>query len=171
MQILGKYPWTVAIFHIQKDNTGDYACVGNLISRNFVLTVAHCLVGLSNNIVRPPEIFGIYLGQYLLHIKIKLCMMSMEQFWILWKFPCILGAAVLNKFNPNAQILKVDKVHIHEKFTTELYHNDIGVLKLQAPVQITKYVRPICLWPANSTEINDHVGRIGICLFHLLLTD
>ncbi|XP_063840093.1 trypsin 3A1-like [Scylla paramamosain] len=57
------------------------------------------------------------------------------------------------------QVRKIDSVWYHPSFQRHTYNNDLGIIKLDVPVEITKFVRPICL-PSNSQETYE--GSMGI---------
>lgn len=46
---------------------------------------------------------------------------------------------------PSRQVRKVGEWWAHAGFDRRTFNNDIGVIKLDTPVTITKYVRPVCL--------------------------
>ncbi|XP_037792512.1 trypsin-1-like [Penaeus monodon] len=59
---------------------------------------------------------------------------------------------------PSRQVRKVGEWWAHAGFDRRTFNNDIGVIKLDTPVTITKYVRPVCL----PTQDQSYVGDFGI---------
>ncbi|XP_058811671.1 polyserase-2-like [Topomyia yanbarensis] len=54
----GEWPWHAAIYHRTSVTTDSYACGGSLISDQFVLTAAHCVIdSASRNQLGPNRIF------------------------------------------------------------------------------------------------------------------
>lgn len=47
------------------------------------------------------------------------------------------------------------------QFNYTTYMGDIAVLELSSPVEFTPYVRPVCLWDSNETELSEIVGKEG----------
>ncbi|XP_073673777.1 chymotrypsin B-like [Garra rufa] len=103
------WPWQVSI----QTSTGEHGCGGTLISKNWILTAAHCLDQSGN--------YSVVLGQY-------------------------------DRLNDkNIQVMEIAKVITHPRYNTQLeLNNDIALLKLSSPVQMTSQVSPICL-PSSFT--------------------
>lgn len=117
-----------------KKTPGNFQCAGSLISTRFVVTTALCMNSVDWIDFRPEEII-LWLG----HNSI-------------YNFPKE-GAVVAN----------IEHIIIHpdyKKRVKKSHDADIAILKMDRPVSYTKYIRPICLWPATS-GIQDVEGTVG----------
>lgn len=56
------------------------------------------------------------------------------------------------------QVRRVKQWWAHEGFDRRSYNNDIGVIQLDKPVEIDRYIRPVCL----PTQDKSYVGEYGI---------
>lgn len=55
---------------------------------------------------------------------------------------------------------RIKRVVRHRGFDGRTLYNDIAILTMDAPVQYTRTVRPICLPPANSRLYHGMVGTV-----------
>ncbi|EDW97186.2 uncharacterized protein Dyak_GE26238 [Drosophila yakuba] len=51
--------------------------------------------------------------------------------------------------NVEPQIRRVTQIYLHPLYNTSLNYHDIGLIKLNSPVEYTWFVRPVRLWPQN----------------------
>uniref|UniRef100_A0A182MQ48 Uncharacterized protein n=1 Tax=Anopheles culicifacies TaxID=139723 RepID=A0A182MQ48_9DIPT len=101
-------------FHSQlaliRDAANRVECVGTLISKQFVLTAAQCVLRIKS------KSSTVQLGITALHEKA-------------------------------VQTLNVVSTLIHPMFDHQTNHYNIAILTLEAPVTITEYSVPACMWP------------------------
>uniref|UniRef100_A0AAR5PRL4 Peptidase S1 domain-containing protein n=1 Tax=Dendroctonus ponderosae TaxID=77166 RepID=A0AAR5PRL4_DENPD len=127
----GDFPWHAALYHAQGIDL-TYTCGASLISLQHLLTVAHCVTRKkSTNSINAGNLL-VYLGKFYLRI---------------WKTPGI-------------QDKRVDSITVHPKYNPHTFGNDVAVVKLAEPAELTNYVRPICLWEGNS-KLDLLVDQLG----------
>ncbi|KAL3270853.1 hypothetical protein HHI36_021371, partial [Cryptolaemus montrouzieri] len=66
----------------------------------------------------------------------------------------------LKKFGCETQDRDVSEINVHPWYNFEQYRNDIAVLRLADPVDITRNVGPVCLWN-DIDDINEIEGELG----------
>lgn len=66
----------------------------------------------------------------------------------------------MKKFGADIQDRDVSKILVHRDYNHTVFHNDIALLKLGHPADITNYVRPVCLWE-SSTDLNSVLDQLG----------
>lgn len=77
----------------------------------------------------------------------------------------ILGKFYLKTWsNPGIQDKQVKKIIVHPKYNSQTFSHDIAILKLISAVDITDYVRPVCLWegPIGLESVIGKQGRTGV---------
>ncbi|CAG9770447.1 unnamed protein product [Ceutorhynchus assimilis] len=117
----GEFPWHSAIYHSQGIDL-TYICGASLISTKHLITVAHCVTRKKSQMPINADNLVIYLGKFYLQV---------------WR-------------SPGIQDKRVDKIMVHSKYNPQSFSNDIAILKLTEPAEITSYVRPVCLWEGQS---------------------
>lgn len=128
----GEFPWHAAIYHSKGVNL-NYICGASLIGTRHLLTAAHCVTKPRTEIPSKVGSMVVYLGKHYLKE---------------WS-------------SKGIQDRKVDKVIVHPNFESDNFRNDIAIIKLQQSIDITDYVRPVCLWEGN-TELYPLINREGI---------
>ncbi|KXJ71055.1 hypothetical protein RP20_CCG021573 [Aedes albopictus] len=85
----GQWPWHVAIFYKQPQDSLKYQCGGSLLSSKHILTAAHCTINRKTKFALPVGIFEVHLGQH-----------------------------NLSKVTENVQVRDVVKLHVHPEYST-----------------------------------------------------
>lgn len=116
----GEWPWHAAIYRT-KGIQLTYICGGTVISVNHILTAAHCVTKARSKTSVDPQGLLVYLGKY-----------------------------SLKTFGSETQDRDVETIRIHPEFNSSTFYNDIAILKLSRSVEITDYVRPVCLWEGDT---------------------
>ncbi|XP_058448403.1 CLIP domain-containing serine protease B4-like [Malaya genurostris] len=123
---IDEYPWTARIqHHDRRSNEYGFHCGGSLINELYVLTAAHCVVGIP----KAWTVSGVRLGE-----------------WDTSTDPDCDDADSSDCFDP-VQDIRVEKSIPHEDFIssrTEV-HNDIALLRLAEKARYSDTVVPICL--------------------------
>ncbi|XP_018571193.1 limulus clotting factor C-like isoform X1 [Anoplophora glabripennis] len=127
----GQWPWHAALYHHESFEV-KYSCGATLITRQHVVTAAHCVSDIGTKTVKDVSDISIGLGKY-----------------------------DLKTYEENFQHVGLLNIFVHPKYNPWKSYNDIAVLKLSSPVQITDYVRPSCLWDGDS-NLENIIGREGM---------
>ena len=62
--------------------------------------------------------------------------------------------------NPHRQIINVDREITHEDYDSEAISDDIALLHLETPANLTEYVQPACK-PDDNLDYDDMIGTIS----------
>ena len=117
-----QHPWSAAILINDKD---DVYCGGSVISRQFILTAAHCLRNNTKFLFEKNQ------------IKIRL------------------GSHLINKgLDPeqDSREFEVEEWMAHEDYDYYTNVNDIALIKLKTPIEYGHSIQPICL-PENLEQV------------------
>lgn len=134
---IDEFPWT-ALLEFQHPNGIGLNCGGALISKSFVVTAAHCVVGKS--IPKNWKLSAVRLGE-----------------WDVSKDPdCDDGDCS----DPILRIPIAKRIP-HGKYISgsKNQDNDIALLKLERSVQFSDFVRPICL---NQQKTKSNLIGVGL---------
>lgn len=103
-----------------------------MISKQIILTAAHCVTLKRTARAMNPEHLLVYLGKSdLLH----------------WQ--------------GHEQDFSVDRIIVHPEYNYSRFYNDMALLKLKNEIRYTDYVRPVCLWEsADLKAVVGHTGRV-----------
>ncbi|XP_070497677.1 uncharacterized protein [Chironomus tepperi] len=116
----GAFPWTAAL--IRSD--GKLFCGGVLMSKNQVMTAAHCIIGKKGHYVIKSHQFFVMLGAH--NIK--------------------------QSYEKGRITVTVKAMHIHRDWNllTDQYDADIAILELNEVVKFNRFIQPICIPEADS---------------------
>lgn len=114
------------------------ACAGSLISRQYVLTAAHCI----------PQRIGIF---ELSHVRLG--------DWDTSTNPDTESYNNEDFQNDPFIDVAIDEIIVHENYNATSIRNDIALLRLSEPVALTRFIRPICLPLDDGIRNLDLTGR------------
>ncbi|XP_053687417.1 transmembrane protease serine 9-like [Sabethes cyaneus] len=125
----GDWPWHAAIYH-RKGRSVDYACGGTIISEQYILTAAHCVMNVANSFQLAPNRIFVRLGIHDLDVVNPIFVQQHE----------------------------VGKIYKFENFTRLI--DDIALLELSTLIRFNTYVQPACmnLEPNATGEYGTVVG-------------
>ncbi|GAB6030891.1 hypothetical protein CHUAL_007723 [Chamberlinius hualienensis] len=110
---LGEWPWMAAVFHT--DYPSIVHCGATIISSQWLLTAAHCIVDL-------------YTGELLNHND----------------YSILLGAVDILQGAPDSNY-RVTQLIAHKTFNVYSKKSDIGLMKLDKSIVYNDFVKPLCL--------------------------
>ncbi|XP_037933437.1 venom protease-like [Teleopsis dalmanni] len=136
---INEFPWVGRIAYKSETdpkNTTYYACIAVLISKSHMLSRARCFIDktLMPNLV--------ILGDWDIANSVT-------------KRDCMHKNSSCNEVPQQYSIMEVA---LHPRFQNRTGNNDIVVLTLATEVNITEFVRPICL-PPEEWSPNDHLAQ------------
>uniref|UniRef100_A0A0A1WHA1 Serine protease easter n=1 Tax=Zeugodacus cucurbitae TaxID=28588 RepID=A0A0A1WHA1_ZEUCU len=126
---IDEFPWTALLLYGNK-KTNDYGtgCMGSLITKQYVLTIAQC-VDASFAPKNGVTFIGVRLGEWDISYK-----QDCEKF--------SKGNSVCA---PIYTDIEVNVVITHEAFNKNTLQNDIALLRLKSSVVFNNFISPICL--------------------------
>lgn len=71
------------------------------------------------------------------------------------------GTSNLGIFDKGIQFRRISEIFVHPEYSPEYYFNDIAILKMNPPLEISDYVRPVCLWQED-TKIDKLYNQTGL---------
>ncbi|CAG7726583.1 unnamed protein product [Allacma fusca] len=130
------WPWHATIFTNTSDQVWSYRCGGALISKNVILTAAHCVTYLATTTKIPKEELVVFLAAR-----------SSD-----------LGQ---NLDDPHAKIFSVEKISIPETYNAVTFNSDIALIQLSDDVELSDYIKPVC-WPSRRNADHRTLERIHL---------
>lgn len=136
---VGQWPWQAALSVLNPASNGSAEwvinCGGSLLSETWVLTAAHCVTYESSRIVIPRDILRVSLGK---HFRSD------------------------SKDDAHVQVRQVGEIHVNFDYDPTSYDNDIALVQLDDPVDLTPRVRPVCLPTDRSARVHLQEGKLGV---------
>ncbi|XP_058820456.1 uncharacterized protein LOC131682759 [Topomyia yanbarensis] len=129
---LGEWPWHAGLFHRMNRASPSYACGGTILSKNYVITAAHCTYPESR--VRP-----LLASEILVRT----------------------GIANIQQLEHSLQQFSVAEIVRHDEYNTDTLDSDIALLKLAGELEFTDYVKRICYWQGGDGE-ELIIGKEGV---------
>lgn len=144
----GEFPWHAALYHAKGIDL-TYICGASLISRNYIITVAHCVTKRKSANPLDPDNLIVYFGKETYEFCLEAVLMILA------------GKYYLKKWSsPGIQDRYARNIIVHDDYNPQTYSNDIALVELTSKVDITDYVRPVCLWDED-TELNAIIDKAG----------
>ncbi|XP_012146634.1 modular serine protease-like isoform X2 [Megachile rotundata] len=134
---LGIFPWHVGIYDRKSEDEFEQICGGTLISNNLVVSAAHCFYDEAYNKPSDKSQFAVAAGKRYRDWDID------ENY---------------------SQKSMVDEILLPERYigARANFAQDIAVIKLISPFELTALVRPICIdWENEYERVQLQVGQSG----------
>ncbi|ODN05977.1 Limulus clotting factor C, partial [Orchesella cincta] len=128
----GRWPWMVAIYERSTKGTYDFICGASLISPKAVITAAHCVVRRDSGETKRFNELKLVMGKYYRSYDRK---------------------------STGEQERKVVQIFVHNDYSRVTLRNDIAIIRID-PVEITEFVRPICLPTQRDYTEPDQYGTL-----------
>uniref|UniRef100_A0A0K8RJ92 Putative serine protease with signal anchor n=1 Tax=Ixodes ricinus TaxID=34613 RepID=A0A0K8RJ92_IXORI len=145
----GHWPWMVGLYTAED----RFYCGGVLISRQFVLTAAHCYRDKNSTGFLSVRLGTTKRTNFTVH-----CQRNTENKVYLEKSDT---TAVHEDLEDQVICIDVDHVCVPPQDNCTLFMKDLALLKLSKPVNFTKYIQPICL-PDHCEEPPSDVNLYGV---------
>uniref|UniRef100_A0A6B0VA07 Putative serine protease n=1 Tax=Ixodes ricinus TaxID=34613 RepID=A0A6B0VA07_IXORI len=145
----GHWPWMVGLYTAED----RFYCGGVLISRQFVLTAAHCYRDKSSTGFLSVRLGSTKLTNFTVH-----CQRNTGNNVYLEKSDT---TVVHEDLEDQVICMDVDHVCVPLQDNCTLFMKDLALLKLSKPVNFTKYIQPICL-PDHCEDPPSDVTLYGV---------
>lgn len=133
----GTWPWIVGIY-VKAPNGVTFQCTGNMLSHRAVLTAAHCIRLYSKRNQYGPGELLLAFGQHNLRD---------------WS-------------EKDVVLSDVERIIVHPEYLKEglmnSYDADIALLVTRRFISYGAMIKPVCLWPAETTSIEDGKDIVGL---------
>ncbi|XP_040070373.1 enteropeptidase-like [Ixodes scapularis] len=147
--IPGSWPWMVGLYTAEN----QFTCGGVLISREFVLTAAHCYWDKTNT-----DFLSVRLGSTKKNNHTVHCQRNTGKNFHLGTSD---ATVVHEDLKDKVVCIEVDYVCVPLQDNCTLFMKDLALLKLKEPVNFTTYIRPICL-PEHYEEPPPNASIYGV---------
>ncbi|XP_037951152.1 serine protease 7 [Teleopsis dalmanni] len=135
---LDEYPWMVLLEYREKNGNRILNCGGSLINQRYVITAAHCVKGQIEQQVG--QLVTVRLGEYDITQEID---------------------CIEDDCNNKVLELGIEEVTPHPQFdpNSEHRYNDIALIRLNADVTYTDFIKPVCL-PLTESRLPINVDEL-----------
>uniref|UniRef100_A0A0C9PLQ9 LFC_1 protein n=1 Tax=Fopius arisanus TaxID=64838 RepID=A0A0C9PLQ9_9HYME len=134
---VGVFPWHVGIYEKKSRHVYEQICAGTLINSNLVVSAAHCFYDDSINEPKPVSKFYAAAGKH-------------YRSW--------------SRDEDYAQKSRIERINIAKRYIGARgnFAQDIALLELKTPFELTDLVHPVCLdWDNVLEREHLQVGRYG----------
>jgi len=111
------WPWQAFLIYNRSWPWPRTGCGATLISKQWILTAGHCVMGMLFGGPGKPSQFSIRLGVF----------------------------EVMRTNETGEQVLGVSELHVHPKYGRFSHKYDVALLKLERPLEFTDHISPVCL--------------------------
>ncbi|XP_055586951.1 CLIP domain-containing serine protease B9-like [Uranotaenia lowii] len=135
-EVPGQFPWMARLAYRNKTSGRvTYRCAGSLITNRHVITVAHCVTNLIDEL----ELVSVRLGD----------------------LEC--NSVTDNRCDSRYQDFAIERVLPHSNYDNPKYANDIALVKLQESTETYNIISPLCLPTDQYSSYGQNLtGKTGI---------
>ncbi|XP_026480263.1 melanization protease 1-like [Ctenocephalides felis] len=140
---LFEFPWMALLAYRSRSGDVSFRCGGSLITDKYVLTAAHCLLVEAQGF----KLEGVRLGEHNIN--------TAED--------CEIQEDGSRLCADPVQDRTVEQVIIHPGYSKSRNYNDIALIRLSSPADISsESVRPVCLPISNALQTMNLTGRSAV---------